>query len=1731
MDSSLAQQRAPIRAMVTKLRARAEYAISSELPTVAEGILSSLTDKVQQLRILDKKVFDNWNKDDDEDNSLLDKEVEQVMDYDIDANVTISELKTFLSRCNQSHNSSVEPIKASVRLPKIDLPKFGGCKLQWSSFWEIFEVSIHKNPQLACIQKFSYLISCLTGEAKSAVSGLCLSGDNYTEAVKILSDRFGDKTEVSREHLRCLQNLRRVSNTTSQLRQFCDDIHVHSRNLSKVGIPTSDYEVMLVPQLMGKLPEQVQWSLLHRASMEGSSISNLEYFLSRLETEIKVRNSIQSDEAHVHVTKEAHLPASRIHSAAALTTGAQAKGKCPFCDADHKPSVCPVTDVKTRIQIIKQKGLCFRCLAKGHVGKQCRSQKKCSRCSKQHHVTICHQANQKPANTEDRSIGNTEASNDVSLLIRSSSSVVMPTAKAILKSSNSLKEMTVRILFDSGSNKTFIRQDVCDQLGIESMTTQKLLVNTFGKSNSEEHECGTVRFLLRKPDSHDLFELNGFTVPSICGTQMSAALGQFPHFNGLDLADSVDIRDPTPGEISILVGADQFYDIVLGEVRRGDYGPAAISSKLGWMACGPLSLADDTKLSNMDNSLTTHVSILHCDSLSKELHKFWDLEHIGIAGKEEIPPFLSLPIKMADGRYETPLPWKDDKETLKLPTNFGVASRRLRTTLRHLKSQPDLVDKYQEIIEDQLEQGVLETVPENSSEETVHYLPHSPVIRPTAESTKIRIVLDASSKQQGRPSLNDCLQTGTNDLPHVASLVCGFRFSPIAILADIEKAFLQISIPPGDRDVLRILWVNDPKKIDQKMIVYRYTRLVFGLTASPAVLNSVLDFHISKLSETDPVVFSKLNGHLYVDNLVTGCNSLDEAKHLNSVTKSSFQEANFNMRQWKSNSSEFKQFVQSVNGDDVCDKRIPGSQEESIANEQLNPNLNSVNEKVLGVEWDATIDEFVFDLRRLSCNDCQEPTKRTVLCTIASVYDPLGILSPIMVQAKLLFQKLCNTLHWDESLQGVDLQCWKDWISKISSVNLRIPRRIHVSDDETVKIQLHGFSDASAVAYAAVIYLRITSHRSGLTFTESFLLASKSRVVPLSKTLSIPRLELLGALLLARLVNFFMPIISKHCQLQSNHLWTDSRNVLCWIHGTDKVWKVFVENRICEIRTLTQTMKWHHIAGKDNPADLPSRGMSPDKLGSCSWWWKGPRWLQFPEHQWPKSGNLEDEQPLLDLQIETKSLVTSAAAPVMTISSIISLSSYNSLRKLLRVTAYVLRFLNCVRKQRNPSPNLTSDEISQARKTWLVNLQSIHLFSELRQLQKKGPATSRVRNLRLFVDNEGLLRSRGRTSSTSLPDVCDDPILLPPVESFEKLVILDAHDVVCHGGISATLAKVRDEFWLLKGRQKVKKVLNRCVSCKRVQGLPYASPQQPNIPDFRLSTNRAFATVGIDYCGPLYVSIRKGEENCKAYIILFTCAATRALHLEVVTNLTTRSFLLALKRFVSRRGIPNVVSDNASTFKSAAAIINRDQVQSFASQRMIKWEFITQYAPWRGGFYERLIKDVKLSLKKVLNKQHLTLEELTTVSCEIEGALNSRPLTYVGEENVEVLTPSHFLVLQRLTKPGNGQNCALEGALPNIKLVRARVNAFWDMWKKDYVASLRERSLSGVNTNRGTPEVPKVGDVCLLTEKTPRLQWRLARIVDLCPGRDGVVRSVIVRLANGREVKRPVSLLVPVERE
>ena len=367
------------------------------------------------------------------------------------------------------------------------------------------------------------------------------------------------------------------------------------------------------------------------------------------------------------------------------------------------------------------------------------------------------------------------------------------------------------------------------------------------------------------------------------------------------------------------------------------------------------------------------------------------------------------------------------------------------------------------------------------------------------------------------------------------------------------------------------------------------------------------------------------------------------------------------------------------------------------------------------------------------------------------------------------------------------------------------------------------------------------------------------------------------------------------------------------------------------------------------------------------------------------------------------------------------------------------------------------------------------------------------------------------------------------------------HKLVMHGGVGQTLTQLRQTYWLPKGRQITKKIIAKCVVCKKVQGKPFSSVTSPPLPASRVSATQAFQTTGIDYGGPLYV--RNGPGQAKVYISLFTCATTRAVHLEIVEDQTAEAFLRAFRRFSSRRGIPKkIITDNAKTFKASAKelinTLNHPTCQYFLSQRGITWEFITERAPWWGGFYERLIGLTKSCLKKVLGKTSLTLSELTTILTEVEATLNSRPLTYpYADLNDEPpLTPSHFLCGYRLlTLPDPLQDdddynpSAETNQSDMVRKARHHQKLrehFWRRWRAEYLTSLREHDK--VKNHPGTRNIQH-GDIVLIHDDTPRNKWKLGVVIKLHPGKDGLTRAATLRTANRRELSRPIEKLYPLE--
>ena len=578
-------------------------------------------------------------------------------------------------------------------------------------------------------------------------------------------------------------------------------------------------------------------------------------------------------------------------------------------------------------------------------------------------------------------------------------------------------------------------------------------------------------------------------------------------------------------------------------------------------------------------------------------------------------------------------------------------------------------------------------------------------------------------------------------------------------------------------------------------------------------------------------------------------------------------------------------------------------------------------------------------------------------------------------------------------------------------------------------------------------------------------------------------------------------------------------------------WRQFVHNRVNEIRTLVPAQRWKHCSGHDNPADLPSRGISLPELLNKSVWFSGPSWLSSPVQASCCDEELMPDECILEMKKSAQHVLLVGGE----IGTVIQCQRFSSLGRLLRVTAYVLKFIAVLKVRGSVSAGLSSKDVSDAEEFWIKSSQAVLLKDAKFQVWKT--------QFGLYCDNE-IWRCGGRLRNADL-DVCaKHPILLPSSHHFTMLVIRQSHEKVLHGGVKETLTELRSRFWIVKGRSVVKKLLHKCVVCKKIDGKPYASSLPPPLPEFRVTQSPPFAFTGLDYAGPLYL---RGTED-KVWICLFTCCATRALHLDLVVDMTTEAFIRCFKRFVARRGIPRVIiSDNSKTFKAAdkviAEILNRPEIEEFFAGVRVKWNFNLEKAPWWGGFFERLVKSTKRCLKKIIGTTRLSYEELQTVLVEVDAILNSRPLTYVSSEDLEEpLTPSHLLTGRRLISLPDPQDSeddpdyhashTPEVLTRRMKHLTVMLDHFWKRWKWEYLVELREMHRYAQKPT--TPHEPvSVGDVVLVyDEDHPRIFWKLAKVEGLLKGSDGVVRGAKVRVRSGNGftvLKRPVQHLFPLE--
>ena len=1521
---------------------------------------------------------------------------------------------------------------ARQSLASKELPSFSGDPEEWPVFFEQFRAS-SAECRFSQAENMARLRKALKGKAKDTVSSLLSLPGNLTQVMETLERRFGRPDFIVESLINRTKSL--PSPRDGDMVGLIDFSNAVSNLVSTMELLKSEGHVQnpeLRRRLVSKLPSalQLQWGeFAHKSDVDLKVFSK--WLADRADAASFVATQPRSCS---DARRSVHEEISSSPTTTAGTFGVATKRE----DVEKKLSEA---ETGQRVAFVKKRFLCWNCLQRGHRAFQCRAPPRCTKCPRKHHALL-HEALQKEQATRASSapVGTAGATRSQSEEANVRAYGCQATAKhrvhlmtAVAEVKGERLRAKVRVFLDLGAQTSFVSRELVKAIKPAKLRQEEIILTAF---NSAPRRELMDRYALElTTTSGQSIAITALEKPKLRLEIEPVATETVESWRGrgVELSDqaSVDV----PEEIHVLLGADCGHQLVLG--KRIVDGEAAWNTELGWMLSGPQQTST--------SSPRTTVAYL-----SSKVESLWQLEE-PVETKHEETMQPAFPLHCDEDGYTVGLLWKstqrpEDNRKQAFATAKALA-RKLEAPEKRQAYDDVLVHEYQEL-------GAVEEEPH--PEEPGYYLPHHAVVREGAQTTRTRVVFNASAAARGARSLNDTLLAGPSLLPDLTRLLIRFREFYAAFQADIKKAFFMIGIRPEDRKYLRFMWLDS----DGEMKVWRLRNLPFGVNCSPYILSAVLQHHISReCRNASPALknlLSLLHDSLYVDDCLSSVESPEAAEEFRTASVTCLQKANMTLRKWRGNT--------------MRDEQASG-------------------EKALGVRWKTETDTLTVDVELPESSE-EQPTKRSLLHAVASLFDPLGLAAPVHLVGKILLQSAWKEgTAWDEPLSprlAEEVEKW--WGEMMSLAEISIPRWLGLCPADNVT--LHVFGDASEKAYGCCVY--VVSSGAG-----SRLVYSKTKVAPLAAP-TLPRLELEAACLAARRVKFVRQAL--RVQVSRIVAWTDSLTALLWIRGEPFRWKTWVRNRVTTIQAISRALQveWRHCPGESNPADLASRGSSAAQLQDSLWRY-GPNWITEPT-AWPANQTLPGS-PGEEVAVHAVECASQAQEPWF--------KRVSSWTRLLGVARMLYRW-----RPSSQSAAFDEAELNHKAEMLLYRLAQAELFPEEVQALKAGQPVHRESKLlpfRPFMD-EGVIRVGGRIDCTDLPYDAKHPILLAD-HHVTKLLLNHVHRRTLHQGVEAGLTLLRQRHWVLKGRRLLRELKRKCVTCRKMDAQPADQISAP-LPEDRVTYSRPFSVCGIDYAGPLQV--RVANSRAKVWIALFVCGVTRAVHLELVRSLSTDDFLLAFRRFVARRGCPaKMRSDNATVFVAGAKV------------HSIPWVFNPPAAPWFGGFYERLVGTIKRPLKKVLGKAFLREEELFTVLCEVEAAVNDRPLTYCGSwEDPLPLTPSTLL----------GRSIWL-GELPELEFdttaeqmrQRARYikrlgDSLRNRWSNEYVLTLS-------SYNAGREAEVKEGDVVLIDERPTkkRQEWRLARVVRLFAGADGRQRVAEVTAGGRSVIVRPIRRLIPLE--
>lgn len=1391
--------------------------------------------------------------------------------------------------------------------------------------------------------------------------------------------------------------------------------------------------------------------------------------------------------------------------------------------------------VKDRKNYLFQNGFCLRCSgSKRHFRKNCREKVKCIQCGSTEHDSILHPelGSGKTHEGESQQVNSscTEVCNTQYSTSKSCAKILLVN---VFRSDQPYNVRRVYCMIDDQSNKSLAASSFFDFFGERGPETEYVLSSCAGKfTTSGRKASGYIVQSLDESCSLELPSLiecndipnNREEIPS------PSVAHSYSHLR--DVASRVPELD-NDVDIEVLIGRDLIAaHHVLDQRVGGDRLPYGQKLPLGWVIIGDVCLGgvhqpkviSVSKTSILANGRPTHLGL--CDS------EFWVKEDpIFQRTPDDEKPGLSVQDKKflgimengfrrtSNGQWEAPLPFNTSRPVL--PDSKALALRRAKSFDASLKCNPDKCSQVVEFMKNLLNHHHAELAPELPPSQEQWYLPLFAVYHPQKPSS-VRVVFDSSAKVQG-VSLNTVLLQGPDLYNSLLGILLRFRREKVAVTMDVEQMFYNFKVPEEHRRYLRFLWHRD-NVLSQPLVIYQMTVHVFGNSPSPAIATYGLRKAVEGSSED---VKDFVNNDFYVDDGLLSCETENEAVDLAHRTKHTLLDnASLRLHKFASNS---RKVLNSFETNDLA---------KNFKDLDLGIATLPV-QRSLGLLWNTETDEFIFKVHLV-----EKPyTRRGLLSTINSIYDPIGFAQPVVIRGKQILREMMSVTtktDWDDPLPEVLRDKWSSWVNSLTYLeHLSIPRMYSsISFASATKREVHVFSDASKDAIAAAAYLKLYDVESSCI---SFLLG-KAKVAPVHGH-TIPRLELCAAVLATEVAETVRDQVK--IPQDDFFFYSDSQVVLGYIANESRRFYIYVGNRVSRIRLFSKPSQWHYVSSENNPADVATRLLDASEL-------KDSKWILGPDIL-PVVSSLSGYglvDPDHDVEVRTEVIATKTdLLDLMTPGSVFSdrFSRFSDWNKLVlciaRLKFLVIRY----------SPNRTIsdsryDDPEFLRKSECAIIAAVQRDVFAKEIQcikneENIPHASSIKSICPVLGADGVLRVGGRLNNVAENVISvKNPVILPKNHHVTRLVVRRCHQEVFHQGRHFTEGAVRAAgYWIVGAKRMISSEIKNCVRCRKLRG-HMEWQQMSDLPEDRCQPAPPFSYVGIDTFGPWSVMFRRtrgGSANQKRWALLFTCLVTRAIHIEVIEELTSSAFINALRRMVAIRGpVVQFRSDRGTNFVGGtddlsidAEFVEHGPVAKYLSNSRTVWKFNPPHAPHMGGAWERLIGISKRILNSMLlerTHRNLTHEVLTTLMAEVCAIVNNRPLVDVSSDpdSPSLLSPSMLLTMKTVRDVNPFSTFSSKEVMKSTwKYVQALADEFWQKWRSDYLSGLQVRR-KWQNQKRNI----KAGDVVLMRDSDcSRNEWPTGIIQETFPSQDGFVRKVSVAVLkdNKRVVYvRPVTELV-----